>query len=115
MFKALEKNSHLQLLKSLKVKQVKFKEPLILRMYGLLNDLNLRKENRYILCNFIDQNSTIFELNEDIYEKNKDCSLNQLFLYAITKAKENDLIKTLYDEYLSSINAISEKREFNPI
>ncbi|GAH52865.1 unnamed protein product, partial [marine sediment metagenome] len=37
-------------------------------MYGLLNELELRNENRYILCNFIDQNSELFDLKRDIYK-----------------------------------------------
>lgn len=111
MSSLLEKYANLQLFKSLKHEQIKFQYPIILRMYGLLNDLNLKKENRYILCNFIDQNSELFELKDDIYEKNNSCSLNQLFIYATRKAKEKNLVKILYDEYVNSINAILEKKE----
>ena len=108
---AFEKYANLQLFKTIRHDQIKFQYPIILRMYGLLNDLNLKNENRYILCNFIDQNSEIFDLKEDIYQKNNSCSLNQLFLFAISKAKEKNLVKSLYDEYVNSIDAILEKNE----
>jgi hypothetical protein len=110
---AFEKYESLQLFKTLRHDQIKFQYPIILRMYGLLNELNLKNENRYILCNFLDQNSEDFDLKEDIYKKNNSCSLNQLFLFAIWKAKEKNLIKTLYDEYISSIDAILAKRELS--
>jgi len=83
----------------------------ILKMYGILNDLNLKRENRYILCNFIDQNSSKFETEGDIYEKNNDYSLNHLFIFAVNKAKKHDLIQTLYEEYTNGINAITQKRD----
>ncbi|TFG25731.1 MAG: hypothetical protein EU533_00855 [Promethearchaeota archaeon] len=114
MSSLLEKYANLQLFKTIKHEQIKFQYPIILRMYGMLNDLNLKQENRYILCNFIDQNSESFDLKDDIYEKNNSCSLNQLFIFAIRKAKEKNLIKTLYDEYLNSINAILEKQKISP-
>ena len=110
---AFEKYANLQLFKTIRHDQIKFQYPIILRMYGLLNDLNLKNENRYILCNFIDQNSEVFDLKEDIYRKNNSCSLNQLFLFAIRKAKEKNLIRALYDEYIDSINAILEKRDLS--
>ena len=110
---AFEKYASLQLFKTLRHDQIKFQYPIILRMYGLLNDLNLKNENRYILCNFIDQNSETFDLKEDIYQKNNSCSLNQLFLFAISKAKEKNLVKSLYDEYVNSIDAILEKNEIS--
>jgi len=78
-------------------------------MYGLLNELELRIENRYILCNFIDQNSELFDLKRDIYKKNHDVSLNQLFLFAYHKAKTNNLLNNLYGEYFNCIAAISKK------
>ena len=77
----------------------------------MLNKLNLRNENRYILCNFIDQNSDKFDLEKDIYEHNNDYSLNQLFLYAFNKARQNDIVNHLYEEYINSINAICEKQD----
>ena len=82
----------------------------ILKMYGNLNELNLKRENRYILCNFIDQNSNKFEIEGDIYEKNNEYSLNHLFIFAVNKAKKHDLIHTLYEEYTNSISAITQKR-----
>jgi hypothetical protein len=84
-------------------------------MYGLLNDLNLKKENRYILCNFIDQNSDLFDLKTDIYQNNNKYTLNQLFLFAIRKAKEFNLIGALYEEYLNSITAINQKKEISHV
>jgi hypothetical protein len=78
-------------------------------MYGLLNDLNLKNENRYILCNFIDQNSDLFKLQKDIYLSNQECSLDQLFLYAFNKAKSHNLLNALYEEYKNSVIAIHEK------
>lgn len=92
-----------------------FKNPghIVIEMYWALNDLNLKNENRYILCNFLDQNSDIFELTEDIYRTNNKKTLNQLFLMTYRKAKKKHLITVLYDEYVSSINAISQKKEFN--
>ncbi|MHA1669885.1 MAG: hypothetical protein ACTSV5_04810 [Promethearchaeota archaeon] len=83
----------------------------ILKMYGILNEMNLKRENRYILCNFIDQNSIKFKTDGDIYEKNNEYSLNHLFIFAINKAKQHDLMQTLYEEYTNSINAIIQKRE----
>lgn len=83
----------------------------ILKMYGILNEMNLIRENRYILCNFIDQNSSKFGTRGDIYEKNNEYSLNHLFIFAINKAKEHDLMHTLYEEYTNSINAINQKKD----
>ena len=107
----LKRNKYLNLFCSLLHQNIKFQSPLILRMYGLLNDLNLKKENRYILCNFIDQNSDIFDIKVDIYDSNQNYTLNLLFLFAINKAKEFNLIGALYYEYLNSINAINQKKE----
>jgi hypothetical protein len=78
-------------------------------MYGALNKANMRKENRYILCNFIDQHSDVLKI-EDIYDTNNDSSLNQLLLFALIKAKEFNLLNVLYDEYLNSIDAINSKK-----
>ena len=79
-------------------------------MFGALNKINMKNENRYILCNFLDQYSDIIGLKEDIYKLSNQVTLNQLFLFAITKAREKKLINTLYNEYINSINAISKKR-----
>jgi hypothetical protein len=109
----LKRNKYLSLFNSLLYQDIKFPSPLILRMYGLLNDLNLKKENRYILCNFIDQNSDLFNVKKDIYKNNHEYTLNQLFLFAIKKAKEFNLIGAFYDEYLNSIIAINRKIEIS--
>jgi len=89
---------------------IKFQTPLILRMFGALNDVNMRKENRYILCNFLDQYSDQMGLDENIYESNNQKSLNQLFILAFNKAKEFNLVNALYEEYINSINAINSKK-----
>jgi len=109
MSSLLKKNKFLKLFRSITGSEIKFQGPMILRMYGLLNDVNLRNENRYILCNFIDQNSDLFKVSKDIYQNNQDYSLNQLFLFAYNQAKSHCLVKNLYDEYINSINAISNK------
>ena len=110
---SLKRNKYLSLFNSLLYQDIKFQSPLILKMYGLLNDLNLKKENRYILCNFIDQNSVLFNVEADIYQNNHRYTLNQLFLFAIKKAKECNLIRALYEEYLNSIVAINQKKEIS--
>ncbi|TFG17297.1 MAG: hypothetical protein EU531_03720 [Promethearchaeota archaeon] len=110
---SLKRNKYLALFSSLLHQDIKFQSPLILRMYGLLNDLNLKKENRYILCNFIDQNSDLFSIKADIYRNNHKYTLNQLFLFAIKKAKECNLIGALYEEYLNTIVAINQKKEIS--
>jgi hypothetical protein len=92
--------------------KIKFQGPLIVKMYGTLNKINLRNENRYILCNFIDQNSDLMNIEEDIYMTNNNKTLNQLFLLAYNKAKDSDLLNALYEEYTCSIEAISQKIEF---
>jgi hypothetical protein len=84
-------------------------------MYGLMNELELSSENRYILCNFIDQNSKKFELGKDIYDINEDISLNQLFLFAYSKARTNNLIPNLYSEYVNTMNALSKKIDMQNI
>jgi len=104
----LKRNKFLQFFQSINHNKIKYQGPLILRMYGLLNELQLRNENRYILCNFIDQNSELFELKRDIYKNNHDVSLNQLFLFAYHKAKTNNLLKDLYGEYFNCVTAISK-------
>lgn len=95
---------------SLHHNKIRFQTPLILRMFGALNKINLRNENRYILCNFLDQHSDKIGLSDDIYEINNTITLNQLFLLAFNKAKEYQLIDVLYKEYLNSIDAINEKK-----
>ncbi len=89
--------------------KIKFQSPLILRMYGALNKVNMRIENRYILCNFLDQHSDQLELDDNVYETNNQKTLNKLFLLAFNKAKEFKLLNALYNEYLNSITAINSK------
>ncbi len=105
----LKKNKFLQIFHNINNSKIRHRGPLILRLYGLLNELNFEKENRLIILNFIDQNSELFSLSKDIYEINNDVSLNQLFLFAYSKARINNLIPNLYSEYIDSINAISQK------
>ncbi|MHA2198218.1 MAG: hypothetical protein ACXABO_21745 [Promethearchaeota archaeon] len=69
----------------------------------------MRRENRYILCNFLDQYGDQMNLEGNAYVDNNHMSLNQLFLFTFNKAKEHDLIEVLYDEYLTSIDAINKK------
>ena len=109
---SLKRNTFLQKFNSINHDAIKFQVPLILRMYGALNIVNLKTENRYILCNFLDQNSDLFNIKEDIYISNNDKGLNQLFLLALNKAKEFNLLKELYEEYFNSYKAISQKKEF---
>jgi hypothetical protein len=106
---SLKRNKFLRLFQTINNKNIKYRGPLILRIYGLLNELELSNENRYILCNFIDQNSEKFKLEKDIYDINNDVSLNQLFLFAYSKARINNLIPTLYSEYVNTVNALSQK------
>ena len=106
---SLKRNKFLQLFHSISNSKIKHRGPLILRLFGLLNELDLTSENRFILLNFIDQNSELFSLSRDIYEINHDVTLNQLFLFAYSKARINNLIPNLYSEYIDSINAISQK------
>lgn len=105
----LERYKYLKKLDSFRNNKVKFQAPLILRMYGALNKVNLRKENRYILCNFLDQHSDLLKI-KDIYDSNNDISLNQLLLFTLIKAKEFNLMNALYSEYLNSIDAIKSKK-----
>lgn len=110
---ALKKARFFEIIKNINHNNIKYQGPLILRMFGLLNDLDLSRENRYILCNFIDQNSRLFKLNDDIYDLNNNVSLNQLFMFAYHQAKANNLMINLYNEYINSINAISQKVDIN--
>ncbi len=114
MSSSLKRRKFLQLFYSISNSKIKYRGPLILRLYGLLNELDLTNENRFILCNFIDQNSDLFSLNRDIYEINNDVTLKQLFLFAYGKARINNLIPDLYSEYINSINAISQKIDTKP-
>ena len=110
---SLKRERFLDLFNSMNPNRMKYQGPLILRMFGLLNELHLRNENRYILCNFIDQYSDIFGVKDDIYKINHEITLNQLFLFAFSKAKVNNLIGNLYSEYIDSVNAISSKIDIN--
>jgi len=105
----LERYKYLRELRSLRSNKVKFQAPLIFRMYGALNKVNMRKENRVILHNFLDQHSHILNI-EGIYDSNSDSSLDQLLLFTLIKAKEFDLLEVLYNEYLNSIDAINSKK-----
>ncbi|MCK4286629.1 MAG: hypothetical protein KAX18_10525 [Candidatus Lokiarchaeota archaeon] len=109
MSEYLKRNNYLREFQSLHQNKIRFQTPLILRMYGALNKVNMRRENRYILCNFLDQHSEQIDLDDNVYETNSQKSLNQLFLLAINKAKEFKLLEALYNEYLNSINAINSK------
>lgn len=106
---SLKRNKFLQLFQTINNKNIKYRGPLLLKIYGLMNELELSNENRYILCNFIDQNSERFNLTKDIYDINNDVSLNQLFLFAYSKARTNNLIPKLYSEYVNTVNALSRK------
>jgi len=103
----------LKLFRTIHHKQIKYQAPLILKMFGVLNKINMRNENRYILCNFLDQYSDHIGLTNDIYKISNQVTLNQLFLFAINKAKEKNLIDVLYNEYINSIEAIDKKLEFS--
>jgi len=107
---SLKRNEYLRIFQSLNHNKIRFQTPLILRMFGALNKINMRNENRYIICNFLDQHSDKIGLRDDIYEVNNSKSLNQLFLLALNKAKEYKLLKVLYNEYINSINAINTKK-----
>jgi len=107
---SLKRNKYLRMFQSLHHNKIRFQTPIILRMFGALNKINMRNENRYILCNFLDQNSDKIGLSDDIYEINNNMPLNQLFLLAFNKAKEFELINALYSEYITSIDAINEKK-----
>lgn len=106
----LKRNEYLKVFQSLQHNKIKFQAPLVLRMFGALNKIKMRNENRYILCNFLDQNSDRMGLDDNIYEINNSKTLNQLFLLAFNKAKEFKLMESLYNEYLTSIDAIYKKR-----
>lgn len=107
---SLKRNEYLRMFQSLHHKKIKFQIPLILKMYGALNKVNMRNENRYILCNFLDQYSDKIGLDDDVYKTNNNKTLNQLLLLAFNKAKEFKLLEALYKEYIDSINAINGKK-----
>ncbi|MFO8020556.1 MAG: hypothetical protein R6U96_18180 [Promethearchaeia archaeon] len=88
------------------------KESNLRKMFKLLNDLNLKNENRYILCNFIDQYSDILEYEGDIYMDNAEKSVDQIQELALTRAKQHEIMDFLYDEYSTCVQAISQKKEF---
>ncbi len=107
---SLKRNKYLKMFQTLNHNKIRFQTPLILRMFGALNKINMRNENRYIICNFLDQYSDKIGLSTDIYEINNSKSLNQLLLLALNKAKEYNLVKVFYNEYINSINAINAKK-----
>ncbi|MHA1149663.1 MAG: hypothetical protein ACTSR8_15615 [Promethearchaeota archaeon] len=111
MISSTKREDYFHLFKSLSKSQIKYHGPLILQMFGTLNKMGLNLENRFILCNFLDQNSDLIDLKEDIYITNNPMSLNRLFIMAFQKAKKYNLIPALYEEYLCSITAISQKEE----
>ncbi|MFX1274322.1 MAG: hypothetical protein ACFFBP_02050 [Promethearchaeota archaeon] len=116
MTSPLKKNKFLQDINEVKSNEnVRYHLPLILRMFGTLNVINLRTENRYILCNFIDQYSDLLDIDEDIYTTNNQKGLNQLLLLALDRAKKHNLINVLYKEYLYSFKAILDKKEFRDL
>lgn len=84
----------------------------IKKMFKLLNDLELKNENRFILCNFIDQYSDILEYDGDIYFDNANQTLQQIQNLALTRAKQHDIIDYLYEEYTTCVQAIGQKKEF---
>ena len=88
---------------------IKYRSPVLLQLYGCLNDNGLDLENRYILTNFLDQYSDLIGIQGDIYEENNKKSLNQLFLMAFRKAKDAGLLQELYREYVESFRAICHK------
>lgn len=107
----ISQNTYFKILNSIQSLDIKYKAPLILRIYGALNKLNLHTENRYILCNFLDQYSDVMGSNRNIYLENNSKSLNQLFLMAYRKAKESKLLNELYREYVDSFKAICKKKD----
>ncbi len=108
---SLKDNKILQNFQSLNLSKIKYQTPLILKMFEVLNKLNLNNESRYILCNFIDQYSDLLGIKEDIYTTNNNINLNQLLLLAINKARKSKLLNALFEEYFNSINAIIKKKE----
>ncbi|TXT62081.1 MAG: hypothetical protein BAJALOKI3v1_680025 [Promethearchaeota archaeon] len=109
--KNLSQNTYFKILNSIQSLDIKYKAPLILRIYGTLNKLDLHTENRYILCNFLDQYGDLIGFDRNIYVENNSKSLNQLFLIAYRKAKEAKLLNELYREYLDSFKAICKKKD----
>ncbi|MFX1478968.1 MAG: hypothetical protein ACFFCI_12625 [Promethearchaeota archaeon] len=104
----LKGSEYLKEFQSLAQSKIKFQAPLILRMYGTLNKVNMRRINQLILSNFLEQNKNFLEIEGTCYENN-DGSLDQLLLFTLNKAKQHNLITVLYEEYLNSIDAINSK------
>lgn len=105
-----DNNTHMvKKLNSISNLDIKYKAPLLLQLYGCLNENGLDLENRYILTNFLDQYSDLIGIKGDIYVENNKKSLNQLFLMAYRKAQDAGLIHELYEEYLNSFRAICHK------
>ena len=93
-------------------REVKYQGPLIRKMFGMLNQLQLRNENRYILCNFIDKYGDLMDMSGDIYVENNQRTLNRLFLMAYNGARNNSLLDLLFEEYKTSLEAITMKKEY---
>ena len=110
MLGSLKRNEYLRMFQTIDHNKIKFQTPMIFKMYGALNKINMRNENRYILCNFLDQYSKKMGLKDDIYKTNNEVSLNQLLLFTFSKAREFNLLDVLYKEYIDSINAINSKK-----
>ena len=91
---SLKRFEYLKMFQTLNHNKIRYQTPLILRMFGALNEINMRNENRYIICNFLDQYSDKIGLNNDIYEINNSKNLNQLLLLALNKARS-----TIWSEY----------------
>jgi hypothetical protein len=99
----------LKKLNSISNLDIKYKAPLLLQLYGCLNENGLDLENRYILTNFLDKYSDLVGITGDIYVENNKKSLNQLFLMAFRKAKDAGLLRELYEDYVDSFRAICHK------
>ena len=108
----LKPKKFLKEFQAIRSSNIKFRGPLIVKMFGALNKYDLRNENRYILCNFIDQISDLLNFRGDIYSYNNTKSIEHLFLMAYNGAKKNGLLDMLYDEYHTCFQAITSKKEF---
>ena len=109
---SLKRNKFIQIFNSIHQSQNLTKEQNLLRMFNVLNKFNLKNENRLILCNFIDQYSDLLGINEDIYYTNHEKTIFQLYRMAYKRARESELTDFLHEEYIMSLKAISQKREF---
>lgn len=105
----LERYKYLKELGSFRGNKVKFQAPLILRMYGTLNKVNMQKENRDILYKFLNQHRDLIKL-KNLYDLVNEASLNQLLLFTLTKAKELNLLNKLYGEYLQLMDKKNNKK-----